>query len=65
MGDERFNSFTTHHQLNGGAMSNLQQIFAAIAFAEENEHDTALNMLSRSTKRKENSMFKTLGKKYL
>jgi hypothetical protein len=41
--------------------TNLQQIFAAIAFAEENEHDTALNILY--SERKENYMFKTLGKK--
>jgi hypothetical protein len=41
--------------------ADLERIFAAIAFAEENEHDIALNMLSNN--RKEKSIFKTLGKK--
>jgi hypothetical protein len=41
-------------------MINLQQIFSAIAFAEENEHDTALNLLSEGN---DSKFFKTLGKK--
>jgi len=41
--------------------TDLQNIFAAIAFAEENEHETALNLMSRSTRRI--PILKTLGKK--
>ena len=40
--------------------TDLQQIFAAIAFAEENEHETALNLLYYEQKGK--SMFKRIGK---
>jgi hypothetical protein len=41
--------------------TDLQQIFAAVAFAEENEHESALNLMSRSTKK--DSLWKTLGMK--